>query len=267
MIEIRTASENDINSIKELWKSCFEDTDEAVNLFLKRNLKNAYLAVDGELMSMLFMLPAKINGRTACYLYAAATAKQYRGLGLMHGLIQSALANTGAELCVTLPASDELYGYYRKLGFFELTSNTARLSRAEVAELAKPHEVSELVVNGYCGIRNRVLRNNFLFWDNEHIELALEYNALYGAKIIRSNYGYAIAEAEENTCYVKEFICDDMNAPFLLTDLLSSVDCESFVFHLSPNQKFIESKPERFAMVKYVTRYRPDFIYTGLTLD
>lgn len=267
MIEIRTASESDVNSIKELWKSCFEDTDEAIDLFLKRNLKHAYLAIDGEVMSMLFMLPTKINGRTACYLYAAATAEQYRGLGLMHGLIQSALASIGAELCVTLPASDELYDYYKKRGFTELTSNTASLTRGEVITLAKPYEVQELVVGGYCGIRNRVLKDNFLFWNNEHIELALEYNALYGAKIIRSNYGYAIAEVNGDTCYVREFICDDKNAPYLLTDLLSEVDCESFVFHLSPNQKFTESKPERFAMVKYVTKYRPDFIYTGLTLD
>lgn len=267
MIEIRTASEKDVNSIKELWKSCFKYTDEAIELLLKKFLKHAYLALDGELMSMLFMLPTKINGRTACYLYAAATGEQYRGLGLTHGLIQSALASMGAELCVTLPASDELYDYYRKHGFTELTSNTAKLTRGEVVELAKPYEVQELVLDGYCGIRNRVLKNNFLFWNNEHIELALEYNALCGATIIRSNYGYAIAEVEGDTCYVKEFICDDRNAPYLLTDLLSEVDCENFMFHLSPNQKFTESKPERFAMVKYVTKYRPDFIYTGLTLD
>lgn len=270
MIRLRVAQSSDINSLKELFKNTFKENDEALELFFKRIFKPeiCYICLDGdELIAMVYIIPTTVNSRKAGYLYAAATKDEFRGAGVMKGLIHYALSITMQELCVTLPASDSLYGYYEKLGFKPLTSNTAELNREEISEISKPYEVSENVVNGYCGIRNRVLKNNFLFWNNNHIDFAFEYNALYGAKIIKNNYGYAIAFDEGDYCYVSEFICDDKNAPYLLTDLLTEFKNEKFKFHLSPNQKFIDSRPEKFAMVKSITGYNPETIYAGLTLD
>lgn len=270
MIKLRKAENSDLNSLKELFKNVFKENDEALELFFKRIFKPeiCYICTEGdELVSMVYIIPTTVNGRKAGYLYAAATKDEFRGAGLMKGLIHYALSITAEEICVTLPASDSLYDFYSKLGFKELTSNTAELSREEMQKLAKPYEVSELVVGGYCGIRNRVLKNNFLFWNNNFIDFAFEYNALYGAKIIKNNFGYAVAYDEGDYCYVSEFICDDKNAPYLLTDLLSGFKNEKFKFHLSPNQKFLNSSPERYAMVKSITGYNPETIYLGLGLE
>lgn len=270
MLKLRISEESDINSLKELFKNVFEENDEALDLFFKRIFKPdiCYVCYDGdELIAMVYIIPTTINGRKAGYLYAAATKDEFRGAGVMKGLIHYALSITAQEVCVTLPASDSLYDYYRRLGFFELTSNTAELSREEVMKLAKPYEVVELVVTGYCGIRNRVLKNNFLFWNNDFIDYAFDYNALYGAKIIKNNFGYAIAYSEGDVCNVSEFICDDKNAPYMLTELLTEFKSEKFRFHLSPNQKFIASNPERYAMMKSITGYKPETVYLGLALD
>ncbi len=268
MIEIRAVAESDRENIKNLWKACFSDTDEAVELFLNSYYEFGFIACEGdELMAMLFLLPAKVNGREARYLYAAAVDEKFRGLGILHGLLQGALASTSAELCVTLPADEGLYDYYRGLGFKPVTSNKATLTRAEAAAIAKPYELTELVVDGYCGIRSRCLKRDFLFFGNAMIDYAFKYNELYGAKVIKSNYGYAIAEERGGVCYVSELISADENAPYLLTDLLSAFESDTFVFHLSPEQKFIKSEPERFAMIKYLTTYKPETVYVGLTLD
>lgn len=270
MIELRISRESDVNSLKELYKACFDESDEALELFFKRIYKPeiCYVVEDGgQIVSMLYFLDTTVNGRKAGYVYAAATREEFRGTGLMNGLINFAMATVGAELCVTLPASDLLYDYYRRIGFHELSVNFAKAGRTELEALAKPCETEDVFVNGYCGIRNRVLKDNFLFWNNNHINFAFDYNALYGATIIRSNYGYAIAYEQEDVCEVSEFICDDANAGYLLSDLLAETKAQSFVFRLSPNQHFIHSEPRRFAMVKYKTDFRPENIYSGLTLD
>ncbi len=270
MIKLRKAENSDINSLKELFKDVFKENDEALELFFKRIFKPeiCYICTEGEeLISMVYIIPTSVNGRKAGYLYAAATRDEFRGAGLMKGLIHYALSITAQEICVTLPASDSLYDYYAKLGFKELYSDTAELTREELQKLAKPYEITENVVGGYCGIRNRVLKNNFLFWNNNHIDFAFEYNALYGAKIIKNNYGYAIAYDEGEYCYIAEIICSDNNAAYLFTDLLSEFENKRFKFHLSPNQNFIKAEAERYAMVKSITGYNPEGIYVGLGME
>ncbi len=271
MIEMRYASADDVNSIKELYQNSFDEKPEAVELFFNRIFKteNCFVAIDkDELIAMLHMLPTIINGKPARYLYAAATKKEFRRMGIMDGLVKAALSVFAPEICVTLPASDHLYDYYSRFKFKPLEVNTVNLSRDEAEALSKPVDEQELVVNSYCGIRNRVLKDNFLFWNNNHIEYAFDYYALYGAKIIKSNFGYAIAIEEDGVCEVLEFICIDDNSPYLLSELLKSFDCDRFKIRLSPNQRFFKNtEPERFAMARYSSNYQYDFIYSGLTLE
>ena len=271
MIEMRYSSNDDINSLKELYLNSFDEKPEAVELFFKRIFKpeNCYITVDkGELISMVHMLPTTVNGRAARYLYAAATKEEFRGFGIMDGLVKAALSIYAPEICVTLPADEHLYDYYKRFRFKPLEIDVAELSRKEVEELSEPFDEQELVVENYCGIRNRVLKNNFLFWNNNHINFAFDYNALYSAEIIKSNSGYAIAYEENGICEVSEFICADENSPFLLSMLLQKFNCEKFRIMLSPNQNFFKAThKEIHAMARYATRYEPEFIYSGLTLE
>lgn len=271
MIEMRYASEADINSLKELYISSFDEKPEAVGLFFKRIFtpENCYIAIEkDELIAMVHMLPTMINGKQARYLYTAATKAEFRGFGIMDGLVKAALSVYAPEICVTLPADDSLYDYYKRFKFKPLEITVAELSRDEAVTLSKSFEEQELVVENYCGIRNRVLKDNFLFWNNNHINYAFDYNELYGAKIIKSNFGYAIAYEENGICEVSEFICADEHSPQMLSLLIKEFDSEKFRIKLSPNQKFFgNTHSEKFAMARYATKYEPEFIYSGLTLE
>ena len=271
MIEMRYACTEDVNSLKELYLSSFDEKPEAVEMFFKRIFKpnNCYIACNrDELIAMVHMLPTKINGRSSRYLYAAATKEEFRGTGIMDGLLKAALSVYAPEICVTLPADEGLYEYYKRFSFKTLEINTAEFSRDEAESLSKQYDDQELVVENYCGIRNRTLKNNFLFWNNDHINYAFDYNVLYGAEVLKSNFGYAVAYKENDTCEVSEFICADDNAPFLISMLLDNFDCKKFRIRLSPNQNFFKNiHKEKFAMARYATRYEPEFIYSGLTLE
>ena len=270
MLEFRIAREDDVDSVKALYTRCFNDTEQGTEVFFGRIFSPdiCYIAFDGgELVAMLCMLPTSINGRSAAYLYAAATDAEHRNCGFMRGLVNYAIATCGAELCVTLPAEDGLYDFYKKLGFVELSVNVAEKTRTELEALAESYDEEELVVGGYCGIRNRVLRENFLFQNNRYIENAFALAEAYGGKVVRSNRGYALFYEQDGVCEVCELICTAENLGYMLGDLLKSTDCASFRFRLSPAQKLFDAKSVRFGMVRYYTDYRPDFIYAGLTLE
>ena len=271
MIEMRYASKEDVNSLKELYLSSFDEKPEAIELFFNRIFipENCYIAIEkDELIAMVHMLPTMINGRRTRYLYAAATKEEFRGFGIMDGLVKAALSVYAPEICVTLPADDGLYDYYKRFRFKPLEVNVAELSHDEAVLLSKSFDEQELVVENYCGIRNRVLKDNFLFWNNNHINYAFDYNELYGAKIIKSNFGYAIAHEEEGVCEAVEFICADEHSPQMLSLLISEFNSDKFRIRLSPNQKFFkDTHSEKFAMARYAANYEPEFIYSGLTLE
>lgn len=273
MIEFKQAVTEDISSLKELWFEAFKENEEQLNCFFETIFSSqiAYVAKDNEsLVAMVYMLDTMVNSRKAAYLYAAATKKEYQGQGIMTNLVDYAINNSNIELCITMPATSSLYHYYEKLGFQPLKQTETVYSREELTQIAKPYEQEEIFVNSYCGIRNRVLKNNFLFWNNNHIDYALNYEESYGSKIIKKNFGYAIL-SEDKTCRVLEIICDEKNMPYMITDILENTECSTFVFCLSENQNSIIPDKTGFeinyGMVKYLTDYKPDYIYARLLLD
>ena len=274
MIDYSNATDNDINSLKELWLNNFEDNPKAVDLFFDRIFSPdiTFVAKEGDtLVSMVYLLDTMVNGHKTAYLYAAATEKSYQGNGIMTNLVDYALNNSNAELCVTLPATASLYSFYKNLGFTPITQKTATFCRKSLENLAKSYPKEEVAVSNYCGIRNRVLKNNFLFWNNKHINYAFDYNSLYGVKVIKNNFGYAIFD-DDNISTVYEIICDDINVPYMLNDILTLTNADTFNFRLSENQQYLLSKAdkvskENYGMVRYLSDYKTDNIYANLLLD
>lgn len=91
----------------KLFKNCFS--------YCKTHEEN------GHTVSMLFALPCEICGengkKSAVYIYAAATHSDYRGKGIMTGLIES--VKSSADTVFLVPEKAELIPFYKKLGFCE----------------------------------------------------------------------------------------------------------------------------------------------------
>lgn len=66
MIKLRKAEKKDINSLKELFKDVFKESEEALDLFFKRIYKPeiCYVCYEGdELIAMVYIIPTTINSR------------------------------------------------------------------------------------------------------------------------------------------------------------------------------------------------------------
>ncbi len=123
------SDEKHIPSLIKLWHEVFSDSEEYIKLFFKKAYFDGECfgeIVEGRVVSAFYLLRCSVRyagkvyeGR---YLYAAATLGQYRGKGLMSGLISEATAyckNCGLSFIALVPASDSLYDYYSKFDFKE----------------------------------------------------------------------------------------------------------------------------------------------------
>lgn len=117
------ANENDLEQIKLIWKTCFEDEDKYIEFYLKNRFETENMLViheDGKPVSMASFLPLQLKQGEewipARYVYAVATLPEYRGKGLAAEILQYGFEKYKEPLLLQ-PETEELKKYYERLGF------------------------------------------------------------------------------------------------------------------------------------------------------
>lgn len=122
--------------LRELWHSVFGDDYEYIDAFFATYRCEDVvhtLSVGGMVVSSLYALPFTLyydgKGFAAAYIYAVATAPEYRGRGYMALLMRNVerlLADNGVRFIYLLPASDSLRAYYARLGYADCSSRVLK---------------------------------------------------------------------------------------------------------------------------------------------
>jgi GNAT superfamily N-acetyltransferase len=117
---IRFARENEVEILKGLYMSCFEDSEAFARALFSRLFKPENCLVreeDGQPVAMLFLInPLKEVG----YIYGACTRADMRGRGIMSALVLRAedeMRARGYKLSILIPGSARLFKFYDKLGY------------------------------------------------------------------------------------------------------------------------------------------------------
>ncbi|MBQ9860403.1 MAG: GNAT family N-acetyltransferase [Clostridia bacterium] len=125
-IGFRQATPDDVSAMVALWKLCFPEDDEAFihRFFAEFPAECGLVACKGDLLAMLFLLPAAVVYRDkqypVRYLYAGCTHPAYRNRGIYTRLLSFAAeqaALLGARAIYLHPASDSLVEYYKRCGY------------------------------------------------------------------------------------------------------------------------------------------------------
>ncbi len=235
---IRLSVSSDFEGIIRLWQEAFGDTEEAIRMFLHSRYipENTIVAEEnGAVVSMLFLLDGKFKVDNilynSYYLYAAATAKAYRGRGIMAELLgyaQNLAESRKIDFICLKPAEESLYGFYEKFGYKSVFA--AKRVSLKCGNDSKIYSDSDI---DWEKVRNEFLIGTDAFiWDNQAIEFAVNQHIFYGGNVLKSCKGYCLYTYEDSKCYVKE-LCFTHNTPegFFLV-LKSKFDFEEIIIEL-----------------------------------
>lgn len=269
------------NNIISLWYECFGDEAEYIEFFLERcpNKLCVGSLEDDELVSMLFLLNGEVNGLPAKYIYAACTAHEFRGRGLMAGLIEyskNCCAENGIDFIFLVPAEEGLYGYYSRFGFIP------KMRRAEIAlkgGSGKLDAVKTTDIKAVAKRRTELLSSVKRFaFDLETTEYTVAEFLYTGGEIYSKdgeNGFLAFTVRDGKNLVVKELLTDcDTNFTIIL-DLFKNLGAENVYIHapLVYNNTDIGCKGTKCGMLYPITKKANDYIndedmfYSGMYLD
>ena len=215
-MEIRLSSTKYKEKMYSLWQSCFGDDGETIEKFFKNSFsyENAVICTDkAEVVSQLFLLPEKLSlGEKeyfAYYIYAAATAESYRKQGIMGSLLKftSALAaDRKADYLFLVPATEKLFDYYEKFGFYKALyaeKTVFKLAGGEPLDIksTEPSDIKKAALK-----REKLLKGvNRVVWRENEIKLFSDFLGDDG-KIVFGDDFYVSYSPAENGVFVTELL-------------------------------------------------------------
>ena len=108
---------------REMWMEVFGDEREVVDRYMVEfsNEQNMLLHKEqGRVVSMLHIVDIATDYGPTAYLYAIATAPEWRGRGFATELITKAISlarERGSRAVMLIPSEESLVGYYERFGF------------------------------------------------------------------------------------------------------------------------------------------------------
>ena len=281
---IRLSEKNDIPDIINLWNEAFGDSEKEIRFFLDNKYvsENTLIAEDnGGIASMLFLLEGnmRIDNKTfpSYYLYAACTAKKFRGRGYMADLLREASCiarQRNKDFICLMPGEKSLFGFYEKHGYVTaFGKKTVTLDARNCGMTDIPEETDEADL---AKLRNKAFdRFDFFEWDSSSVRFALAHNEFYSGKAIKTCKGYLLYSVHDNTANVKEFAFEEDDFDYGISLLFSSCRCDKLVINLPGEYKIKTGKSEILpSAMLYPVNNEAELAaqslhnaYLGLTLD
>lgn len=228
MSEVRLAQKGEIDRQKEIWKLCFGDPDSFIDFYFANRYiedKTLLLLQEGEIAAMLTMIPVKTldshnQGFNTTMLYAIATHPKYQNRGFASQLMEASTsyprANTSG-LSILVPASKELFEFYRRQGYQDAFSiREAQLTRdgIEYLSIGEDHHclISPTAPEEYNRRRTEQLEGRlYIAYADEEIAYQKKLSQLSGADIyaidVEGSQGCAAIErVDANKVFIKELL-------------------------------------------------------------
>lgn len=216
-------------SLTALWRSCFPDSEAAVETFWHKTEGHlfAFAALDGRTpVSMLCALPTTLvddcgEALRAVYLYAVCTAPAYRRQGLCAALLAYAENELrDFDVCMLVPDGEAMFRYYEKHGY----RTVFRHSRMEVLPRRSDVKIAKIDADAYRNLRELQLYSAFVSYDVPLLELQKSASEASGAGLYRLETADAVccaaAEIRSDTLLFKELLPCCPESAAALTDRL-----------------------------------------------
>lgn len=278
--------------LAELWRVCFHEPKRYADFFLNNYFRPKdclVYRISGRIAAAVYLLPASIapEGAQAHYIFAAGTLPPFRSRGFMASLLTYAAlygAKRGDKYSVVLPASQPLYSFYERCGYFDYYKiRSVPVTRVCLEQLASQLPTGRVLASSseLNRLRNSLLsgRNGSVLWSDEWFHFTGNFGSIYGDELVCSGSAgrrsYAICRrADKNTCSVRETMAAPDSFSGLAAAILKRFPAETYEFRLPSGGGFFpgEGGEERCGMLRPIggavlEKSMGPAPYLGLALD
>lgn len=240
------ANETDKEQIAAIWKQCFFDSDEYIQMYWNQRFNEDNMLViyeDKKPVSMASFLPVRIviNGEfvDARYVYAVGTLPEYRGNGYAKEILMFG-AKIYMEPLILQPADEKMVMYYSRLGF-EPKFVASPCWRYEGSKDWEKEKISLLSEGSYGGwdfksitaIEYKCIRDRFfeaegyVEWDETGIQYAIDENAFCGGQTWKVICGERVEilmyRIEEKELYIVETTMEEEKIREFLPEIMKNM--------------------------------------------
>jgi len=272
--QYRKAKKEDVDSLKEIWQSCFNDPREFIDYYYANQFNEEFTRVlsmeNGEIGAMLTLKPVNLITWQeeiiySTMLYAVATHPKFQKQGLASELINKAneeLVKNGVYTSVVVPAEPGLFDFYKKLGYQEVFYIRESVLTPDAIMQSHPGPTFSCSIIPddpweYNLRRNRLLNGSyFIAYTEDDIKYQKEIARMTGGDIYRvvlpDVQGCLIVErVNEKKVIIKELLCFKQYFPKILRKICEEFPAEEYVVRTSG---YLDHKmsgiPKPFAMIK-----------------
>jgi predicted acetyltransferase len=265
--------------VKELWKLCFNDSEEFTNLYFRTRYNTStsmYIESGNAVISSLQILPYTFTyygvELKAYYISGACTHPDYRNKGVMRGLLKECLArlsSEGAIFSFIIPAEDWLFDYYEKFGFastfgYSVQDVTKDRSRCNSSKIEKVIEHRKDV---YQFFNVKMHKRDFCVQhseeDMEVIEqdMKIDDGTVFAAYREANIVGEAFVYKIDDVLQIEEILADTNKVKHELIQAVREIDPEAKVKLMTP--AIDKSESYRKGMIRVVSAPKAIQLYAA----
>ena len=270
-MHITTAKTVDLSKVKELWVQIFGDSEKfadfASNLCSPEGI---YLVKeDDEIAAMVIAgIDLFAYEKKGFYIYGLATVPQYRGKGYAKQLVEYVCKekfDNGYEFCLTQPAGESLFEYYRNLGF----DNTTYLRKGTVTikrNLWATASFDTVTATRFKEMRSKFSEDEVVQFSPKVYEKFAEYVYTEGGSTAETKDGYCLYFENSDKIIIRDlFAHSTQQATVLLQAIAERTGKNTMDIQLSQNSQLFlgEGKLYPHCVVKNLNKE----LYANLMFD
>ena len=243
--------------VKALWKLCFEDSEEFVEMYFKlryKNEVNVAIQSGDEVISALQMLPYPMTfcGETVqtSYISGACTHPDFRSKGVMRELLSQSFARmlrNGVQFSTLIPAEPWLFDYYKHMGYasvFQYSVKEMTLpefipsKEITVNVVSEPQDEVYSYLNKKLSERPCCIQHSAEDFQVIMADLPISRGNLFVARQANEIRGVAIIYKGENSIIINELPAEDKDTEYsLLFAIKQYTGCNHIIQLLPPDKE------------------------------
>lgn len=266
-----TPTTNTIPALRSLWTEAFGDTEDFLDSFFSTAFDYSrcrIATVNGKLAAVLYWFDCSLDGQPTAYIYAVATAKQFRGNGACHMLLADThqhLKKLGYASACLVPGNEALTHLYEGCEYETCTKRSKIECSAEDMGVA----VREINKEEYASLRRQYLPKGGVVQEGTNLDFLETMAKFYiGGNLYSSEISRSDNEAHGNRAFLLAARIEDENLYGI--ELLGNSTLAPGIVHAlgcKDGTIFTAGKDESFAMFHGLTEDSVAPSYFGFAFD